>query len=131
MRFLDTQILIWALEDNSQLKVHLRRIIEDNDHEILVSQFSLMEIAIKLKLGKLPAFVATMEAFVEQITTSGFTVLPGAIQHIIAYQRLAFFDDHRDPFDRFLLATALSENIPIISADAKFLRYPPVVEVIN
>ena len=50
---------------------------------------------------------------------------------VLSYQSIPFFEDHRDPFDRFLLATALSEQIPIISIDEKFSRYRPLITVIN
>ena len=57
---LDTQILIWSLEDNPKLKDRLRSLIEDSDNTAFVSQFSLMEISIKLKLGKLPDVAGTI-----------------------------------------------------------------------
>lgn len=57
---IDTQILIWSLEDNPRLKVSLREIIEEPFNKIFVSQFSLMELSIKLKLGKLPEFIVSI-----------------------------------------------------------------------
>ena len=49
----------------------------------------------------------------------GFEILSLKNSHIEAYERIQLIDTHRDPFDRLLLATSLSENIPIISADEK------------
>ena len=106
---LDTQVLIWSLEDNPMLKPSLKSIIENPDNTILVSQFSLMEISIKLKLGKLPDFIVSIEYITNQLLSDGFTILPVLNNHIFSYQSIPFFEDHRDPFDRFLLATALSE----------------------
>jgi PIN domain nuclease of toxin-antitoxin system len=128
---LDTQIAIWALENNPQLKPPIRLLLEDSTNEILVSHFSLMELAIKLKLGKLPDFIISLSIFIQQLQNDGFTILPCYNPHIIAYEAIPLFDDHRDPFDRFLLATALAEQIPIISADDKFPRYRPLIEIID
>ena len=65
MRYLlDTQILIWHLQGNPKLKASLRTIIENPLNSILVSQFSLMEVSIKLKLGKLPEFIVSIEDIV-------------------------------------------------------------------
>ena len=128
---LDTQIVVWALENNPQLKPHIIQILEDNSNELLVSHFSLMELAIKLKLGKLPGFIIDLPIFIQQLQIDGFTILNCHTHHINAYHNIPLFEDHRDPFDRFLLATALAEKIPIISADEKFQRYLPTIEVID
>ncbi|MEO6136009.1 MAG: type II toxin-antitoxin system VapC family toxin [Ginsengibacter sp.] len=128
---LDTQILIWSLEDNPKLKASLRALIENPDHTMFVSHFSLLEMAIKLKLGKLPEFIVSIEYITQQLSTDGFTILPLTNNHIFSYQSIPFFEEHRDPFDGFLLATALSEKIPIISADEKFLPYSPLIIVIH
>lgn len=128
---LDTQILIWALEDNPRLKSKHRGLLENPDNTVLVSQFSLMEISIKLKLGKLPEFIVSIEHITNQLLSDGFTILPILNNHIFSYQSIPFFENHRDPFDRFLLATALSEQIPIISVDENFSLYRTMVSVID
>lgn len=128
---LDTQILIWSLEDNPKLNSRLRSLIENSENIMSISQFSLMEISIKLKLGKLPEFIVSMEYITSQLLSDGFTILPILNNHIFAYQSVPFFEDHRDPFDRFLLATALSEQIPIISVDENFKLYRPLITVID
>lgn len=128
---LDTQVLIWSLEDNPKLKYSIKAIIENVENTIFVSQFSLIEISIKLKLGKLPKFSVSIELMIDQLLQDGFTLLPVLNTHIIKYQSVPFFEEHRDPFDRFLLATALSEQIPIISLDEKFTLYRPLITVID
>lgn len=132
MQFLlDTQILIWSLEDSPKLKAKLRTLIENPENVIFVSQFSLMEISIKLKLGKLPEFIVSIEYITSQLLSDGFTILPILNNHIFSYQSVPFFEDHRDQFDRFLLSTALSEQIPIISVDENFTLYRPLITVID
>nr|WP_288429912.1 PIN domain-containing protein [uncultured Spirosoma sp.] len=60
----------------------------------------------------------------------GIELVVLSVRHISVYDQIPLFDNHRDPFDRLILATALVERIPIISADEKFTRYRDVVELI-
>ena len=132
MKYLiDTQIIIWILEDNPKLKLNIREILAEKSNTIWFSQFSLLEISIKLKLGKLPAFIVSVDEFAEKAHQSGLKMLNIENNHIATYQNIPLFDDHRDPFDRFLLATALSTNMPIISADEKFNYYIPLIDLIK
>lgn len=132
MRYLlDTQILIWHMQGNPKLNEPLRTIIENPLNTILVSQFSLMEMSIKLKLGKLPEFIVSIEYIAKQLLLDSFELLQVSNNHIFSYQQIPFYEDHRDPFDRLLLATALSDQIPIISDDEKFPLYRPLITVIN
>ncbi|GAB2596810.1 type II toxin-antitoxin system VapC family toxin [Spirosoma areae] len=131
MRYLiDTQIAIWAKENNPRLKTPIRDILEDLDNEIFISQFSLQELVIKQQIGKLPGFIVRVSDFARQLFDDGFLLLPISNDQLFSYQHLPFYDDHRDPFDRFLAATALSENLIFITADEKFERYQPLVQLL-
>lgn len=127
---LDTQIAIWSLEDHPNLKEPIRNILENPINTLFISPISLMEIAIKFKLGKLPEFVMSVEEVTKQMQNDGFELLPLDPRQIYAYQSIPLYEDHRDPFDRMLLAVALNEQIPIISSDEKFERYRPLVQVL-
>ena len=96
-----------------------------------VSQISLVEIAIKQKIGKLPELDVAIGTLVRLIEQDGFMMLPLQIQHIEAYNNIPLFPEHRDPFDRLLLATALNENIPIVSSDENFRLYKNHVQVVD
>ena len=131
MRFIvDTQILIRLLLDES-LSDKVRSLLTDPDNEILIPHVCLFEIAIKQKIGKLPALVWSTHVIVRQLMRDGFTLLPVSVTHIAAYDQIPLFVDHRDPFDRLLIATALAENIPIISADKNFKLYTPQIQLIE
>lgn len=127
---LDTQIAIWSLEDHPNLTAPIRTILENPLHTLFVSPISLIEISIKFKLGKLPQFMMSVEEATKQLLNDGFELLPIELGQIYAYQSIPFYEDHRDPFDRMLLAVALYEQIPIISSDDKFGRYKPLVPVL-
>ncbi|MEA5577069.1 type II toxin-antitoxin system VapC family toxin [Anabaena sp. UHCC 0451] len=82
---------------------------------------SIWEMGIKHGLGKL-TFNIPFETFItQQITINDFTVLDIKISHITTISQLLLH--HRDPFDRMLIAQAMVENIPIISADTIFDAY--------
>jgi len=127
---LDTQIAIWSLEDSSNLSTPIRSILENPRNTLFVSPISLIEISIKFKLGKLPQFVISVEEVTKQLLNDGFELLPIELGQIYSYQSIPFYEDHRDPFDRMLLAVALYEQIPIISSDEKFERYKLLLPVL-
>lgn len=61
----------------------------------------------------------------------GFEILNLKNAHIETYEKIQLIDNHRDPFDRLLLATSLSENMPIISADENFKKYVSQINLIE
>lgn len=126
---IDTQILIWSLSNPSKLSVSTKNQLENS--EIFVSQISLFEIAIKQKIGKLIEIDLNLSQLINQIESDGFEILPIKNTHISAYDQVLLFEHHRDPFDRLLLATSLSENLPIISADENFRFYTPQIQLIE
>jgi PIN domain nuclease of toxin-antitoxin system len=131
MRLLiDTQILIWFFEDNELLPARLHSQIADADNDIFVGQVTLFEIAIKLKIGGRLTLKRGLPGLIEDCQQTDITILPVEDEHLLAYDKIPFYADHRDPFDRLILATALAEEMPVISADEKFQRYQPLVDVI-
>jgi PIN domain nuclease of toxin-antitoxin system len=100
------------------------------NNRIWVSQLSIIEVAIKLKIGKIPDFVVSIPALLNQLVSDDFRLLALRNEHITAYDRIPFFEDHRDPFDRLILATALHEGWPVMSADRQFQRYAEFVPIL-
>ena len=127
---LDTHALIWFQEDNPKLPASVIDLIQNPNNTILFSQVSLFEITIKQKIGKLPAFYATIEDVYQQGIKDGFTSLNVKNQHIYNYNNITLLEEHRDPFDRLLIATANAEDLTIISSDEKLKLYPDAVKVI-
>lgn len=105
-------------------------ILRDPNHIKWVSQISFFEIAIKSKVSKLPFLAVPLQQLIQQAKEDGFRELPISNAHLAAYDRVPLFEQHRDPFDRLILATALAENWPVISADEKFRLYDGVVQLI-
>jgi PIN domain nuclease of toxin-antitoxin system len=126
---LDTHTLLWFIEGSSKLSSTARLIIEDFNNEIFVSSISLFEIAIKLKLGKIMLQKPLKEIF-HDIRSADIKVIAISDLHLLAYQNIPFYTEHRDPFDRLIIATAIAEHADIISMDQKFIYYKDLVEVI-
>ncbi|MBD1393522.1 type II toxin-antitoxin system VapC family toxin [Mucilaginibacter glaciei] len=127
---LDTHCLIWFQQNNSSLPKRVVEIIQDADNAILFSQTSLFELAIKLKLVKLDKFSISIEEFYLQAIADGFEYLPTETQHLYAYGKVPLFENHRDPFDTLLIATATEEKATILSGDEKFGLYKDIVNVV-
>lgn len=126
---INTQILIWSIISPKKLADSVTEILLDNI--IWVSQVSLYEIAIKQKVGKLPEFTLSVEDLLRQMSVDGFHLLSLKNEHISAYDAIPLFPEHRDPFDRLILATAFSEVMPVISADGNFKLYTDQIELIE
>ncbi len=113
----DTQALLWWLTDDSALSATAREALADPAIEPLVSTASVWEIAIKRSLGKLSA----PDDLPERVSDEGFSWL--AISPAHAWHVRDLPAHHRDPFDRLLIAQALTEQLPIITTDARFAEY--------
>jgi PIN domain nuclease of toxin-antitoxin system len=122
MFLIDTHTFIWYVTDNSRLSNQVLELINDENNQIVLSIASIWEMGIKNGLGKL-TFNLPFETFIQQqLAINDFTVLNIQISHISTVSQLPLH--HRDPFDRMLIAQAIVENIPVLSADTIFDAYP-------
>ncbi|MBI1286427.1 MAG: PIN domain-containing protein [Flavobacteriales bacterium] len=117
---LDTHTVIWFITNSTELPKGIKKLIENPLNECLLSHASLWEMAIKFSLGKLELRSELKEIF-EIIKKSGIEILPINEQHLIKISELPFH--HRDPFDRLIIAQALTEGILILSKDSQFKKY--------
>lgn len=115
---LDTHALIWWAIDDQKLSRKARAVLSSFESEVLVSAASAWEIATKVRLGKLPGLEAFAADLPDRIQKLGFSELPIQVDH---GQRAGLLPgDHKDPFDRMLIAQAQAENIPIVSNERIF-----------
>jgi PIN domain nuclease of toxin-antitoxin system len=114
---LDTNAVIWWLEESDRLGAAARNAIEDGNNQVFVSAVTACEMAIKSSIGKL----RTPTDLEQQIVASSFTDLPVTVQHGVAVQALPLH--HRDPFDRILIAQAQCEGLTLVSRDRRFSEY--------
>ena len=100
---LDTQVVIWVLENNPQLPKSIKKIIDDPEHNIFITIVSLWEIAIKRSIGKLELNYK-LEDIQSQVTHQQVKTLPITVKHLTAVESLEFVGKHRDPFDRLIIS---------------------------
>lgn len=102
MRILiDTQAFIWFVENNIQLPLKSKRLLEDPNNSIIISIASLWEMAIKISLDKLQLSCG-IEEMINKIYLNGFEILPILPIHVIRLSKLEYI--HRDPFDRIIIS---------------------------
>ena len=118
---LDTHALLWWLSDDAALPRTARKIIADTKNTVLVSAASAWEIAIKVRLGKLPTAANMVSDFCGHVEREGFDLLVISADDGIRGGLLP--GPHRDPFDRMLIAQALAQNVPVITNERAFEAY--------
>ena len=115
---LDTHALLWWLDGNQHLSPTARSLIGDQSTVVLVSAASAWEISTKVRIGKLPGAVEVAERFMEVIGQQDFEGLSISVEHARLSGLLP--GEHRDPFDRMLIAQAQIEGIPLVSNEQLF-----------
>ena len=117
----DTHVFLWWVEGDRALPVKARAALADQENECLISLVSAWELAIKAGLGKLKLALPVKRYVVEHVAANGFRMLDIQIAHV---GRVETLDPHHgDPFDRLLIAQALEEKLPVVTADPVFRRY--------
>ena len=119
---LDTHILIWWDDDQSKLSANARAACDDPANGLVISIASVWEMQIKLQTGKLRLRLPLSQLIAEQQRTNSVELLPISPAHVFALAGLP--SPHRDPFDRMLVAQAVSEGVSLVSADPVFRQYP-------
>jgi PIN domain nuclease of toxin-antitoxin system len=121
---LDTHVLLWLMEDSPRLSRQARALMQDAG-EVYVSSASIWEIAIKWRIGKIQEDPGVV---VDHLERSGLRDIQVTNRHAVAAGRLPLL--HHDPFDRLLVAQAMSETMRLLTADAKLAVYSELVTVI-
>lgn len=114
---LDTHAALWWLSDDDRITEHVDRHLTDETNQVLLSAVVVWELAIKRSLGKLDA----PDDLVSILLDAGAQPLPVTLDHAAAVETLPWH--HRDPFDRMLVAQAVTEDAAIVSRDQPFSEY--------
>ena len=118
---LDTHALVWWFSGNRRLTTNARRAIADMDNQTFVSAAVAWEISTKFRLGKMPSVEDLAIDFRAKVATQGFDELPITVEHGDRAGSLTGF--HRDPFDRMLIAQALTDDLTLVSNETLFDQY--------
>ena len=118
---LDTHAVLWFWWDDPRLSASALNLIRDPANRKVVSLATPWEVAIKVSRKKLDIGGPFAGFFDQHMVRSYFEWLPIITKHLDLVADLPFH--HSDPFDRLLIAQALAEDIPIVSADSQFDAY--------
>ena len=125
---LDTHIIMWALIDDPHLPKIAKDIIINPDHLIFYSAISPWETEIK-HLKKPDDIIISGKQLTNLCEQAGFINIPVYNMHINELSNIKPIDSsikHQDPFDRMLLAQAISEKMILLTHDQKFLNYSDI-----
>ncbi|PZP44815.1 MAG: PIN domain nuclease [Azospirillum brasilense] len=125
---LDTHLLLWTLAEPERLDATTRAVLEDPGNEVLFSAASLWEIAIKAGLGR-PDFAFNPQRILQAALETGFVELP--VRSTAAIHVADLPQHHRDPFDRLLVAQAISEPVRLYTADPLLPPYSELVTLVR
>jgi PIN domain nuclease of toxin-antitoxin system len=119
---LDTHIAIWAIRSPERIGANAQQLIANQSNDIVVSAVTIWEIAIKRRLGDRPGRPPFSSAdAIRHFSDAGFEILSVSAAHAMAVEHLPLI--HGDPFDRLLVAQALSEPLRLVSSDERILAY--------
>lgn len=117
---IDTHILLWYIIGDKRIGRDIRNTIESGKHNLFLSNASLWEISIKVSIGKLKltGSLLDLKAF---LNNNGFRLLPYDYDDLQTLLILPFY--HQDPFDRLIVAQALTKSMEIITDDLNVKKY--------
>lgn len=111
---LDTHAFLWFITADARLSAAAQRLIEDARYDLFLSVASIWEIAIKAGTG-CPFLCRSAPSSLSRSLTTRSRFCRFAVKHALDVADLPLH--HRGPFDRLLVAQALAEDVPVLSAD--------------
>ncbi len=125
MTIIDTHILLWLLSDSEALSDNARNELKSGN-KIFVSVVSLWEIALKKSIGKLELSYSISD-IVSKCEKYNIDILPIRPEHLDYIEKLPAI--HNDPFDRLIIAQAMTERMSLITKDAVIPKYAGLVTI--
>ena len=124
---IDTHCWLWWHIDPNRLTKRIIELIENKDSVIIFSVVSAWEIVIKYNLKKIRLPLPRSDYVNKRLEISYMEVMPVHLTHVLQVEKLP--DYHKDPFDRLLIAQAITENLTVITSDHQFKQYD--VEIVE
>jgi PIN domain nuclease of toxin-antitoxin system len=125
---LDSHLLVWLSAETAKLPTTARQLIEDSENMLFFSSASLWELMVKYALGKndIPVHPRVLH---RALLGNNFTELPVTGFYALAVENLPSI--HKDPFDRILIAQAMSEGMTLLTSDETVALYNAPVQLVR
>lgn len=121
---MDTHVLLWLLAEPGRIPQHVRERLADRSTDLVVSSASALEIATKARLGRLPQGQVLVHGWSQWLERIGAVELAITSRHAVLAGTLSW--DHRDPFDRIMVAQATAEQHVLVTVDRAITALPGV-----
>jgi len=118
---IDTHALLWLITDDKKLSENSKACFINPENELYFSMASFWEICIKVSIGKLTLSKNWEETIKQELAFNSVKLLAISTDHCVQVAKLPFF--HRDPFDRLIIAQAITEELHVMSIDEHFSKY--------
>jgi PIN domain nuclease of toxin-antitoxin system len=124
---LDSHLLVWTMSDSERLPAQARKLMDQDENELLFSVASIWKIAIQSELRR-SDFCVDARRLRRNLLDYDYTELPVTGEHALAVCSLPPI--HKDPFDRILVAQATAEGILLLTCDPVMGGYPGPVRLV-
>ncbi len=114
---LDTHIWIWAVSKPDKLSEEIKIISKDDSNELFISSISVWEFIVLVEKGKIIISKSIDEWIEEALIQSNIKIIPIDMEIAIKSRKVNL--SHQDPADRFIAATALVNQLTLITSDSK------------
>jgi PIN domain nuclease of toxin-antitoxin system len=121
--YIDTNILIYLLDNKSNLSKNTKSIFEDYEHQIYVSSEAIKEFIHLFQQSRIKFDIKKADDIFEYIEQWGYTIKYIKKEHLKTFANLPIVKNHKDPSDRLIIAQAITEKVPLISSDTDFPLY--------
>jgi len=112
---LDTHTLLWVVRGSDRLSANAKKVLSDPNAQHFISAVSAYEIMYKHNLGRLSGYEDIAENYIKVMQETGADELPITVRHAHYAGQIQW--NHRDPFDRLLVAQACINNLTLITDD--------------
>lgn len=125
---LDTHVILWAAITPDRLSPTAKSLILDESNRLVFSVASLWEVVIKRALDR-SDFQVDASVLRAGLLANGYSELPIEGRHCLTLASLPPL--HRDPFDRMLVAQALSDGLTLLTADRMLAEYVGPIRLVE
>ena len=122
---LDTHVAIWALTEKGRLAPKILDLLADPDNSVHVSAATIWEIAIKFPLKKRSGPPFSAQDAIGYFRQANYVLLSITVEHAAMLDKLPLL--HADPFDRLLVAQAMSEPMRLVTRDPQVVAYSDTI----